>query len=182
MDGMDGAKLPLRALRKAIGVVAQEPFLFTGTVEENLRYGREDAPREEIVLAARRSCAHDFIQRMPDGYETLIGERGMRLSGGQRQRLAIARTLLSDTPILIFDEATSSLDGETEEAIQRELRDLLGEKTMLIVSHRLSFVSMAHRVVFLKEGRVEAEGAHADLLKHSKIYRELFGIKVRSVA
>ena len=119
---------------------------------------------------------------MPQGYKTLIGERGARLSGGQRQRLAIARTLLKDPPILIFDEATSSLDGETEAAILKELRELMTGKTTLIVSHRLSALSLADRIIFLKEGRIEAEGTHADLIQRSKIYRDLFGIKVRSVA
>jgi subfamily B ATP-binding cassette protein MsbA len=182
VGGTDTADLPLRALREAIGMVAQEPFLFTGTVADNLRYGRKGATRDEIVEAARRSCAHDFIQRLPRGYETLIGERGARLSGGQRQRLAIARTLLKDPSILIFDEATSSLDGETEAAILKELRGLMTGKTTLIVSHRLSALSLADRIIFLKEGRIEAEGNHADLLQRSKIYRDLFGIKVRSVA
>ena len=148
-------------MRRLIAVVAQDTYLFHGTVEDNLRLGCPDASEAELVAAARAANAHDFIEALPDGYQTVIGERGARLSGGQRQRIAIARALLRDAPILVLDEALSSVDAENEAVIQQALDRLMAGRTTLILAHRLSSVINADRILVLEDGAVAQSGSHA---------------------
>ena len=173
LDGRPLKTLNTDWLRSQIAVVSQEPQLFATTIEENLRYGRPDATRDELISAAEAAQAHTFISQLPEGYQTLIGERGMRLSGGQRQRIAIARALLRDPRVLILDEATSALDAESEEAVQRALKRLMVGRTTLMIAHRLSTVRDADRIVVLEGGRVIESGQHRELLARSGRYAEL---------
>lgn len=175
VGGRDLRNLDPEVLRGLIAVVHQDTYLFHGTVEENLRLGRPDATREEIEAAARDANAHEFIRQLPQGYHTLIGERGVNLSGGQRQRLAIARALLRDSPILILDEALSSVDAENEAVIQQALDRLAQGRTTLILAHRLSSVIGADRILVLDHGRVVESGRHAELIRHDGPYRRLMG-------
>lgn len=170
VDDMDIRELSIAGYRKNIGIVLQEPFLFYGTIAENIAYGRPDAARSEIVEAARAACAHDFIIRLPDGYDTLVGERGQLLSGGERQRISIARAILIDPAILILDEATSSVDVETEKEIQQALENLIEGRTTVAVAHRLSTLRRADRIVVLEDGRITGVGGHRELLRTSKTY------------
>src|SRR5215468_5294429 len=158
-----------------IAVVHQDTYLFYGTVEDNLRLGKPDADREELEAAARDANAHEFIMALPQGYATMIGERGVMLSGGQRQRLAIARALLRDAPILILDEALSSVDAENEAIIQQAIDRLSAGRTTLILAHRLSNVIGADRVLVLDSGRIVESGSHAELIRHDGPYRRLMG-------
>jgi ATP-binding cassette subfamily B protein len=164
VDGRDVRDLTLSSLRRAIGVVQQDVYLFAGTVAENLAYGRPGASRAEIIEAARHAHAHDFIMALPNGYDTDVGQRGVKLSGGQKQRLTIARVFLKDPPVLIFDEATSALDTESETAIRTALRELAGGRTTIVIAHRLSTVRDADRIVVLTEDGVAEQGAHAELM------------------
>ncbi|HEX5790290.1 MAG TPA: ATP-binding cassette domain-containing protein, partial [Luteolibacter sp.] len=164
LDGVDIRSLSLGDYRRNIGLVLQEPFLFFGTIAENIAYGKPDATREEIVAAARAAHAHEFILRLAQGYDSLVGERGQALSGGERQRISIARALLIDPPILILDEATSSVDTETEMEIQAALDNLIRGRTTLAIAHRLSTLRRANRLVVLERGRVVEEGQHEELL------------------
>lgn len=177
LDGIELRELALADLRGAIGLVSQDVFLFHGTVRENLLYGRPGASQEEIEHAARLAEAHDFIVALPEGYETVIGERGQKLSGGQRQRMSIARAVLKDPPILVLDEATSAVDNETEAAIQRSLATVSQGRTTLVVAHRLSTIRHAHRIVVLDQGRVAEEGTHETLLDHDGIYAGLWRVQ-----
>lgn len=177
LDGHDLRSLELASLRRAIGFVSQDVFLFHGTVRENIAYGRPDAPLEEIVAAARAAEAHDFIAALPEGYDTIVGERGQKLSGGQRQRLSIARALLIDPPVLVLDEATSSVDNETEAAIQRSLSRLAHERTVLVIAHRLSTVRHADRIYVLEGGRVREAGTHDELLAAGGAYAGLWRVQ-----
>jgi ATP-binding cassette subfamily B protein len=170
IDGQDVRNLTLSSLRRAVGVVQQDVYLFAGTVAENLAYGRPGASRAEIVEAARRAHAHAFIEALPNGYDTDIGQRGVKLSGGQKQRLTIARVFLKDPPILIFDEATSALDAESERAIQTALRTLATGRTTLVIAHRLSTVRHADRIVVLGKDGVEEQGTHAALIAAGGAY------------
>jgi ATP-binding cassette subfamily B protein len=173
IDGQDVSKVAQGSLRRAIAVVPQDPVLFHRTIAENIGYGRPDASREEIALAARRARAHDFIMSLPKGYDTLVGERGVKLSGGERQRVAIARAFLADAPILVLDEATSSLDVETEHHVQAAMDALMAGRTTIVIAHRLSTVRSADRILVFDKGRIIEEGRHAELVEAGGAYARL---------
>ena len=173
VDGHDVRDLTLASLRAQIGVVLDEPYLFTASIRENIAYGRPDAPLQEVVVAARAANAEKFIAALPDGYDTVVGERGYTLSGGQRQRIAIARTLLLNPPILILDDATSAVDVQVEQEIHEALEVLMEGRTTLIVAHRLSTIGLADRVVLLDQGRIVADGTHQELLASTPLYVEV---------
>ncbi|RMF82351.1 MAG: ATP-binding cassette domain-containing protein, partial [Planctomycetota bacterium] len=172
-NGVDLRDLKLRSYRELIGLVQQDVFLFDGTIAENIAYGRPDATPEQIRDAARRANAHAFIEQFPEGYETIVGERGVRLSGGQAQRVSIARALLADCRILILDEATSNLDSESEQLIQSSLAELLQDRTTFVIAHRLSTIVHADLIVVLSAGRVVDTGTHADLMAGCEFYRRM---------
>ena len=173
VDGADVRDVDVSSLRSAIAVVNDDPFLFSATVAENIAYARADATQEEIELAARRAQAHEFIDRLPEGYKTRVGERGLTLSGGQRQRVAIARAFLADPRVLILDDATSSVDASTEQEIKAALRDVMAGRTTFVIAHRLSTISLADTIVVLEDGAVAAAGDHEALLEQSELYREI---------
>jgi ATP-binding cassette subfamily B protein len=173
IDGADLRTVDVTALREEVGLVSDDPFLFSDTVRENIAYARPDASDEEVEAAARRAGIHDFIAALPDGYATLVGERGMTLSGGQRQRVAIARALIKDPRVLVLDDATSSVDATTEAEIKRALRELMRDRTTFVIGHRLSTVALADEVVVLEGGRIAARGTHDELLEESPLYREI---------
>lgn len=177
LDGHDVRDLRLGDLRRAIGLVSQDVFLFHGTVRENIAYGTFDATLEEVMQAARVAEAHEFIMQLPHGYDTIVGERGQKLSGGQRQRLSIARAILKDPPVLILDEATSSVDNETEAAIQRSLETIAIGRTTIIIAHRLSTVRNADIIYVLEDGRLREQGRHEALLDHPGVYADLWRIQ-----
>jgi ATP-binding cassette subfamily B protein len=167
--------------RRHIGLVLQEPFLFFGTIAENIAYGKPDATREEIIASARAAHAHEFILRLPQGYDSMVGERGQGLSGGERQRISIARALLIDPPILIMDEATSSVDSETEKEIQKALDNLVQGRTTIAIAHRLSTLHRADRLVVLDRGVVVEEGSHDELMAREGAYHRLYEAQARNV-
>ena len=173
IDGVDVRDVTLTSLRGEIGVIAQDPFLFSATVRENLLFGRPDATEEQMLEAARLAQAHDFIERLPDGYYTMIGERGITLSGGQRQRLAIARALVIDPRILILDDATASVDASTEARIRLALREAMRGRTTVIIAHRLSTIALADEIVVVADGEIVARGNHEEVLATSDVYREI---------
>ncbi|MEL7358767.1 MAG: ABC transporter ATP-binding protein [Cyanobacteria bacterium J06560_6] len=177
LDGLDLQLLDLRDLRKSIGLVSQDVFLFHGTVAENIAYGSFNATIDEITKAAKVAEAHDFILSLPDGYDTIVGERGQKLSGGQRQRLAIARALLKNPPILILDEATSAVDNETEAAIQKSLERITVDRTVIAIAHRLSTVRNAHCIYVMERGALVESGTHEQLLAHNGIYSGLWKVQ-----
>jgi ABC-type multidrug transport system fused ATPase/permease subunit len=174
VDGADVRDVTLASLRTEIGVISQDPFLFSATVRENIAFGRGELSDEEIERHARAAQAHDFIERLPDGYDTVIGERGITLSGGQRQRIAIARALAVDPRILILDDATASVDATTEARIRTGLREAMRDRTTLIIAHRLSTIALADEIVVLAHGRVAARGTHDELIESSPVYREIY--------
>ena len=174
--------LTQRSLRAAIGIVPQDTVLFNETIGWNIAYGDPGAPQERIEAAARAAHIHDFIAALPDGYDTMVGERGLKLSGGEKQRVAIARTLLKDPPVLVLDEATSALDSRTEASIQEELREAAGGRTTLVIAHRLSTVVDAHRILVLDAGRVVESGTHAELLAREGAYAGMWRLQQREQA
>jgi subfamily B ATP-binding cassette protein MsbA len=180
IDGYDVRTVTQQSLRAQIGLVPQETILFGGTIRENIAYGRLDASEEEIVAAAKAANAHTFILETPQGYDTIVGERGIKLSGGQRQRLAIARAILKNPRILLLDEATSSLDSESEELVQEALNRLMQGRTSVIIAHRLSTIKVAHRIIVLDHGRIVEQGTHAELMAHGGLYAHLYSLQFRN--
>jgi ABC-type multidrug transport system fused ATPase/permease subunit len=174
VDGVDVRDLKLTSLRRAIGIVSQDPFLFSATVRENIAFGAPDATDADVERAARLAQAHEFISDLPQGYDTVIGERGITLSGGQRQRVAIARALVIDPRILILDDATASVDATTEARIRLALREVMKGRTTIIIAHRLSTIALADELVVLDEGRIAARGTHDELIATSLVYRDIY--------
>lgn len=177
IDGMNVKDICLHSLRRNIGIVHQDVYLFAGTVAENIRYGKRDASDAEIIAAAKQANAHDFILALPNGYDTDIGQRGVKLSGGQKQRLSIARVFLKNPPIIIFDEATSALDNESEKAVRASLERLSDNRTTLVIAHRLSTVRNASRIVVLTEDGIAEQGTHDELLTAGGVYASLYGLQ-----
>jgi ATP-binding cassette subfamily B protein len=173
IDGTDVRDVDLRSLRGSIAVVDDNPFLFSASVRDNIAYARPEATDEEVESAARRAQAHEFIERLPDGYATRVGERGLTLSGGQRQRVAIARALVADPRILVLDDATSSVDASTEQLIKEALREAMAGRTTFIIAHRLSTIALADEIAVLEDGRLVAQGTHEELLQTDSLYREI---------
>jgi ATP-binding cassette subfamily B protein len=173
IDGVDVRDVKLQSLRREIGIVSQDPFLFSATVRENISFGRPDATDEEVVRAATLAQAHEFIVELPEGYDSVIGERGITLSGGQRQRLAIARALIMEPRILILDDATASVDATTESRIRLGLREAMKGRTTIIIAHRLSTISLADELIVLDSGRIVGRGTDKELLQTNPIYRDI---------
>ena len=182
IDGQDVRTVTQASLRAAIGIVPQDTVLFNDTIEYNIAYGRPGAPREDVIGAARAAHIHDFIETLPDGYATLVGERGLKLSGGEKQRVAIARTLLKDPAILVFDEATSALDSRTERVIQQELETIARSRTTLVIAHRLSTVVHADQILVIDHGRIVERGTHSELLRRHGVYAAMWEIQSRERA
>ncbi len=180
IDGRDLKDITLESLRNQISIVLQDIFLFNGSVADNIAYGCTTATRDEIIQAAKTARAHDFIMSLPEGYDTVIGERGVKLSGGQKQRLSIARAVLRDTPILILDEATAAVDVETEAQIQQAIQELAGTRTIIVIAHRLSTVKRADNIIVIADGSIEEQGTHEELLKKNGVYKQLCEIQLSS--
>jgi subfamily B ATP-binding cassette protein MsbA len=181
IDGHDIRDLTLGSLRRQVAQVTQETILFNDTVRNNIAYGQPDVKVSVVQRAAQNALAHDFISRMPQGYDTVIGEKGFRLSGGERQRMAIARAILKDAPILILDEATSALDAESESLVQAALANLMQGRTVLVIAHRLSTIRRANRIAVLEDGRITAVGSHEELLLSSPTYQRLHQLQFREM-
>lgn len=177
IDGKDVRDLTLKSLRDHIGIVQQDVYLFVGTVFDNIRYGKPDATREEVIEAAKNANAHEFIMSLPNGYETDIGQRGIKLSGGQKQRLSIARVFLKNPPILIFDEATSALDNESEKVVQDSLEKLAKNRTTFVIAHRLSTIKNAEKIIVLSEDGIEESGTHEELMDRKGTYEKLYNMQ-----
>jgi ATP-binding cassette, subfamily B, heavy metal transporter len=174
IDGQDLRNVTQASLRKSIGIVPQDTVLFNDTIEYNIAYGKPDATREEIVAAAKAAYIHDFIESLPDGYGSMVGERGLKLSGGEKQRVAIARTLLKNPAILIFDEATSALDSRAEQAIQAQLKEIARDRTTLVIAHRLSTIADASQILVLDHGRIIERGTHGQLIAQNGAYAQMW--------
>ena len=179
IDGIDIRKVTLNSLRSQIGIVMQDATLFAGTIRENIAFGSETASEKEIIAAARAAQAHEFIIQSPEGYDTRVGERGVTLSGGQRQRLAIARALLMNPKILILDDATASVDAETEHLIQLAFQNLIKGRTTFVIAHRLSTVRNADQIIVMEKGRINAMGTHETLMGSSRLYTEIYNRQLR---
>ena len=177
IDGIDVRDVTLKSLRDHIGMVQQDVYLFVGTVYDNIRYGKPDATREEVIEAAKNANAHEFIMSLPNGYETDIGQRGIKLSGGQKQRLSIARVFLKNPPILIFDEATSALDNESEKVVQDSLEKLAKNRTTFVIAHRLSTIKNAEKILVLSEDGIEESGTHEELMAMKGTYEKLYNMQ-----
>ena len=171
--------MTLASLRRSIGIVQQDVFLFIDTIRENIRYGRPDATDEEVIQAAKIARIHDFIMSLPDGYDTWVGERGVTLSGGQKQRIAIARTLLLNPAILVFDDSTSSVDMETEYLIQQALAELMCGRTTFVIAQRLRTVERADQILVLRRGEIVERGRHEELLAKGGLYRQIYDLELR---
>jgi ATP-binding cassette subfamily B protein len=176
-DGVDIAAVDPRALRRSIGLVAQDPVIFSGTIADNIRYGRPEASDDEVRAAADGAAALEFVEKLPDGFAALLGERGVTLSGGQRQRLAIARAMLRNAPLLLLDEATSALDAENERLVQQGLANLMEGRTTLVIAHRFATIQRLKRIVVMDEGRVVAEGSHDELVANGGLYGRLAALQ-----
>jgi ATP-binding cassette subfamily B protein len=179
-DGIDTGELDPVALRHNIALVAQDPVIFSGTIADNIRYGRPEASDEDVRRAAEAAVASEFIERLPELYQTRVGERGMTLSGGQRQRLAIARAILRDAPLLLLDEATSALDSENERLVQQGLANLMAGRTTIVIAHRLSTIQKLKRIVVMDQGRIVGEGSHAELVAGGGLYKRLAELQFAS--
>jgi ATP-binding cassette subfamily B protein len=182
LDGVDVRNIKIESLRKHIGIVHQETFLFSSTIKENIAYGKPNATMKDIVDAAKAAEAHDFITAFPEGYNTLIGERGSTLSGGQKQRVAIARALLKNPGILILDDSTSSVDIETEYQIQKALQALLANRTTFVITQRLSTIKNAHKIIVLDQGEIAEIGTHEELVKNDGLYRRIYETQLAAQA
>jgi ATP-binding cassette subfamily B protein len=180
LDGVDIAAVRPRDLRRQISIVPQETVIFAGSVLENIRFGRPEAGADEVKRAAEAALASEFIARLPQGYDTLLGERGVTLSGGQRQRIAIARAILRDAPVLLLDEATSALDAESERLVQQGLQALMFGRTTLVIAHRLATVQRASRILVLDEGRIIGSGTHQELVATGGLYSRLASLQFTS--
>ena len=180
IDGKEIRTLTLESLRKNIGIVQQDVYLFNASIKDNILYGRLDATDEEVIEAAKRANIHDYIMSLPKGYDSMVGERGVRLSGGQKQRLSIARVFLKNPPILILDEATSALDNTTEILIQEALDELCVGRTTLVVAHRLSTIKNADEIAVIADGRIAEQGTHEELLAKNGIYSGLYSLQFRA--
>ena len=180
IDGMDVRDMKLANLRNNIGIVQQDVYLFAGTIMDNIRYGKPGATDAEVILAAKRANAHEFIMAFPDGYDTDIGQRGVKLSGGQKQRLSIARVFLKNPPILIFDEATSALDNESEKVVQQSLEELAKNRTTFVIAHRLTTIRNAQRILVLTENGIAEQGTHEELLAKKGVYESLYHMHFQS--
>ncbi|HQJ25174.1 MAG TPA: ATP-binding cassette domain-containing protein, partial [Bacillota bacterium] len=173
VDGTDVRDMDLKALRDSVGMVLQDPVLFTGTIRDNIRWGKADATDEEVIEAARVAQAHDFIASFPEGYDTMVGQKGVNLSGGQKQRLAIARALVRKPRILVLDDSTSAIDMGTEERLQAALKEYMKGRTTIVIAQRISSVMDADDIIVLEDGQVVAEGTHHRLMEDSEVYRDI---------
>lgn len=182
IDGVDVRDIKLESLRRSIGIVQQDVYLFAGTIMENIRYGRPDASDEEVIEAARKANAHEFVEAFEKGYETYVGERGVKLSGGQKQRISIARAFLKNPPILILDEATSALDNQSEKIVQQSLEQLASNRTTFVIAHRLSTIRKAKNILVLTDNGIEEKGSHEELLKNNGIYAALYNAQFEGIS
>ena len=179
IDGVDINTVTVKSLRQNIGIVQQDIYLFNASMRDNILYGKPDATESEVIEAAKRANIHDYIMSLPNGYDTEIGERGVRLSGGQKQRLSIARVFLKNPPILILDEATSALDNTTEILIQQSLDELCSGRTTIVVAHRLSTIKNADEIAVVSDGKIMEQGTHEQLIKENNLYSELYNLQFR---